>query len=119
MNLAEKMPPRMPYKAATGRSWQSLRRFWPYLFLLPTFFFLIAFAYGPFLKVIVDSFYSWDGAFIRRFIGLGNFQRALFEDQLFWPSIGVALQLTATSLIKIMVFPLLAAVMIHRLRVKR
>jgi ABC-type sugar transport system permease subunit len=101
--------------ASTARR-RSLRRWRPYLYLLPTFAFLIAFAYGPFLKVVFDSFYQWDGAFIRRFVGLANFQRVLFEDPRFWPSMLVAFQLTATSLVKTLVFPLIAAEAIHLLR---
>lgn len=99
--------------AARRRKW--LRQFKPYLFLLPTLVFLVAFAYGPFIKVIIDSFYQWDGAFTRRFIGLRNFQRVLFEDPQFWPSMWIAIQLTLTSLLKTLLFPLIAAEGIHLL----
>ena len=111
-------PPRQPARSA-GKASHGVRRLWPYLFLLPTFIFLAAFAYGPFLKVIVDSLYYWDGAFTHRFVGLSNYQNILFKDPNFWPSLGVALKLTLAGLVKVLIFPLLAAEMIHLLRTSR
>ena len=100
------------------RKWV-LRDLWPFLFLAPTFIFLAAFAYGPFFKVIVDSLYYWDGAFTRRLVGLSNYQNILFKDPTFWPAIGTALKLTVAGLLKVLIFPLLAAEMIHLLRTSR
>jgi raffinose/stachyose/melibiose transport system permease protein len=108
-----------PPRRSAGRSKRGLRSLWPFLFLLPTFVFLVAFAYGPFVKVIVDSLYYWDGAFTRRLVGLTNYQQILFKDPQFWPAIGVALKLTLAGLVKILIFPLLAAEMIHLLRLSR
>ena len=106
-------------KRRPGERHVGVRRLWPFLFLIPTFIFLAAFAYGPFLKVLIDSLYYWDGAFTRRFVGLTNFQQVLFVDPKFWPAIGTALKLTLAGLVKVLVFPLLAAEMIHLLRAGR
>jgi raffinose/stachyose/melibiose transport system permease protein len=105
-------------KSRGTKHW-SLRSFWPFLFLVPTFVFLAAFAYGPFVKVIIDSLYYWDGAFTRQPVGLSNFEQVLFHDPQFWPTIGVSLRLTLAGLVKVLVFPLLAAEMIHLLRTSR
>jgi raffinose/stachyose/melibiose transport system permease protein len=85
------------------------------LFLLPTFAFLILFSYAPFFKVITDSFYWFNGT-SRRFLGLDNYLYALFKEPYFWPSMWVAVKFALTGLVKVLVFPLLAAKMIHSLR---
>jgi raffinose/stachyose/melibiose transport system permease protein len=100
-----------------GRRWR-LRSFAPVLFLVPSLAFLILFSYMPFVRVIRDSFYWFNGT-ARRFIGLDNYSHLLFREPLFWPSMWVALKFALAGMVKTLVFPLLAAKMIHVLRSKK
>jgi multiple sugar transport system permease protein len=60
---------------------------WGYAFLLPWLLGLIIFWLGPILLSFVLSFTEYDVISDPRFIGLANYQKALFNDPLFWPSI--------------------------------
>jgi raffinose/stachyose/melibiose transport system permease protein len=94
---------------------RNLRRFYPVLFLIPTFAFLILFSYLPFLRVLRDSLYWFNGS-TRRFLGFDNYIKIFLEEPYFWPSIWVAVKFALVGLVKVLVFPLLAAKMIHVLR---
>jgi raffinose/stachyose/melibiose transport system permease protein len=99
------------------RSRVKLSTFYPVLFLLPTFAFLIVFCYVPFFRVIRDSFFWFNGT-QRRFIGLDNFDHLLTREPLFWSSMWIAVKFGLMGLVKVLIFPLLAAKMIHSLRNK-
>jgi raffinose/stachyose/melibiose transport system permease protein len=109
--------PAVPGLRGRRRSRLRLRTFYPVLFLLPTFAFLIVFSYVPFVRVIRDSFFWFNGT-SRRFIGLDNYDHVLFHEPLFWPSLWIAIKFGLTGLAKVIIFPLLAAKMIHSLRNK-
>ncbi len=93
-----------------------LRKHWKgYAFLLPVFAVLATFKYIPFFNALLMSFYEWNGANVRTFIGLDNFVQ-LFQDKTFYLSLknmgiftlaGVLIQLTV---------PLLAAVLVFHIR---
>lgn len=96
-----------------------LRRHWKgYAFLIPVFLVLATFKYVPFFNAVLMSFYNWNGANIREFIGLDNYIQ-LFQDPVFFTSLknigiftlsGIAIQLT---------FPLLAAVLVFHITNKK
>jgi multiple sugar transport system permease protein len=60
---------------------------WGYLFLLPWLIGLIVFWLGPIILSFALSFTEYDVISDPRFIGLANYQKAFFDDPLFWPSI--------------------------------
>jgi multiple sugar transport system permease protein len=60
---------------------------WGYVFLLPWLIGLAVFWLGPIILSFALSFTEYDVISPPRFIGLANFHKAFFEDQLFWPSI--------------------------------
>ena len=63
----------------------------PYIFILPASVLMGAFLYLPLLQSIGYSFFELDGFTPESFIGLGNYA-ALFQDPIFWNSIGLTLQ---------------------------
>jgi multiple sugar transport system permease protein len=60
---------------------------WGYVFLLPWLVGLIVFFLGPILLSFALSFTQYDVISAPLFIGLDNYHKAFFDDQLFWPSI--------------------------------
>jgi multiple sugar transport system permease protein len=60
---------------------------WGYVFLLPWLIGLLVFWLGPILLSLALSFTEYDVISAPRFNGLANYHKALFEDQLFWPSV--------------------------------
>jgi multiple sugar transport system permease protein len=60
---------------------------WGYVFLLPWLIGLIVFWLGPILLSFLLSFTEYDVISDPRFIGLANYQKAFFDDPLFWSSI--------------------------------
>ena len=59
-----------------------------YLFALPWILGLIIFFGGPILASMALSFTEYDILSTPRFIGVGNYTRAFFDDKLFWSSMG-------------------------------
>lgn len=56
----------------------------PYLYLVPSFVFLVLFVYYPVIKAFYLSFFKWDFAHpIKEFIGFSNYA-TLVKDPLFW-----------------------------------
>jgi len=84
------------------------------LLLIPTFAFTATFIYGPFLLAFYNAFFSWEEGEYRIFVGLGNFRHLLFEDYLFWHSMKIMAILSVTYIAKVMIVPMLAAVLISR-----
>ncbi len=60
---------------------------WGYVFLLPWLIGLVVFFLGPILMSFALSFTEYDIISPPRFIGFDNYQKAFFNDPLFWPSI--------------------------------
>lgn len=61
-----------------------LRKNWVLLaLLLPSLGLIALFSYLPAIDAIKHSFYKWDGAFIKQFIGMDNF-RSLLGDLTLW-----------------------------------
>ena len=96
-------------------SLQNVRYYWRvYLFVLPSLMMLLLFAYFPTASAVYHSFFNWDGADIKIFIGLDNFRRAMTDEVLGRAFVVVAI-LVVANLFK-MVPSILTAVVIHRLR---
>ena len=93
---------------------RTLGYYWPvYLFLLPSLGFILTFSYYPAVSAVYHSFYNWDGANLKTYVGLDNFSRAVRDPVLHhgFKVIGI---LILANLIK-MIPSIAAAVVIHRL----
>ncbi|MEM7534805.1 MAG: sugar ABC transporter permease [Chloroflexota bacterium] len=55
-----------------------------YISIAPWFIGLILFTGGPVIASLVFSFTNWTGLSSLEFVGLANFNKLLFEDELFW-----------------------------------
>ncbi|HPO90460.1 MAG TPA: hypothetical protein PLJ44_05070, partial [Victivallales bacterium] len=65
----------MPAKSI---KWKNVRHHWElYLFILPTIILIALFQYYPAASGIFHSFYRWNGAEIREYVGIENFKRLL------------------------------------------
>jgi raffinose/stachyose/melibiose transport system permease protein len=95
--------------------WAELRKKWHlYLFILPTFAFLIVFRYYPAGSAIYHAFTKWNGAGISEWVGLANFERML-RDTILIASVKNIAILVIASVIKVLIFPLAAAELIYNL----
>ena len=79
-SLAGKLMRRSPAKAREA--------LFGYLFLAPWALGIIIFLLGPILASLFFSLTEYNVLKPPRFVGLTNFRHALFEDELFWPSLG-------------------------------
>jgi len=61
---------------------------WGFLFAVPWLLGLLIFIVGPILVSLYLSVTKYDVITSPEFIGLANYGRAFFEDELFWPSLG-------------------------------
>jgi raffinose/stachyose/melibiose transport system permease protein len=86
-----------------------------YLLLVPTFLLLGIFNYYPAVSAIYHSFFSWNGANVQVFNGFQNFID-LFTDQDFLVSIVNVCKITVISILISISFPILAALLIYRLK---
>jgi raffinose/stachyose/melibiose transport system permease protein len=101
------------------RLWRRIvRRRECYLLLLPTFALLGVFNYYPAATAIYHSFFNWNGANIEVFNGFENFNN-LFTNPDFLTSIVNVVKITVVSILISISFPLLAALLIYRMRVDR
>lgn len=89
-----------------------------YLFLVPTFAFIFLFRYYPAGSAIYHAFTRWNGAGIATWVGLDNFH-TLLSDFIFIASLKNIAIILAAALIKVLIFPLLAAEFIFNLRGER
>jgi multiple sugar transport system permease protein len=63
------------------------RALWGYVLVLPWLLGLIIFIIGPIITSFYFSFTDFEGMGIPAWIGLANYQKAFFGDDLFWPSL--------------------------------
>ena len=99
-----------------GALWADLKKTWHlYLFLLPTFAFIIIFRYYPAGSAIYHAFTRWNGAGIVTWVGLGNFE-AMLADIIFIASLKNIGIILIAALIKVLIFPLAAAELIFNLK---
>lgn len=86
-----------------------------YLFLIPSFAFLITFVYYPALSAFFHSFFRWNGFNIKVFIGFRNFITIWHDPTMHISALNI-IKLTIASVIIIVSSPLLAAELIFHLR---
>jgi multiple sugar transport system permease protein len=80
-------------KIVGGSTNQQIKRaLQAYLYLLPWILGLIIFWVGPIIASFYFSFNAYDVLTPPQWIGLTNYQKAFFDDQLFWPSLGRTLK---------------------------
>ncbi|MCP1305634.1 carbohydrate ABC transporter permease [Paenibacillus tyrfis] len=102
--------------AAATRFWS---KHWKgYAFLLPVFAVLATFKYVPFFNALFMSFYDWNGANVKTFVGLRNFKEML-QDQAFYVSLKNMLIFTGAGVLIQLTVPLIAAVLVFHVRGKR
>jgi len=89
-----------------------------YVFLLPSFTFLIAFSYYPALSAIYYSFTFWDGFNPPQWVGLENYER-LFRDEYIQAGVKNIVLLTLGHLVTHLTLPLIAAEAIFHLKSRR
>ena len=65
----------------------NLKKFSPYLYILPMFLFLIMFLLVPFITAVEKSFFKYDIISVNQFIGLDNYITLFTKDAKFWISI--------------------------------
>lgn len=63
------------------------RALWGYLFIAPWIVGLLVFVGGPILISLYLSFTTYDILSPPKWVGVANYQKAFFEDPLFWPSL--------------------------------
>ena len=73
-------------------STQTRRALWAYVFLLPWLLGLALFWVGPLVASLYFSLTEYDVLSPPKMVGLANYRRAFFEDNLFWPSLGLTLR---------------------------
>ena len=86
-----------------------------YLWLTPTFILLFIFNYYPAGSALYHSFFLWNGANIKKFIGTSNFQLMWIDPRL-WESFQHMIILTVALILINLTFPLLAAALIFHLK---
>src|SRR3990172_5952590 len=64
-----------------------------FLYLTPALLFVLVFTVYPFIQLVWVSFNNWTLITPPRYVGLGNFERAVADDQ-FWVSLGFTLKYT-------------------------
>jgi multiple sugar transport system permease protein len=70
----------------TIQAWIDQEHISAWLYLAPALILLSIFIFYPTLRLLYDSFYSWDGMGERTFIGFQNY-RMLVEDDEFWQTV--------------------------------
>ena len=102
-------------RVAIGRlSMPARRALWAYLFLLPWLLGLALFWVGPLLASLFFSLTEYDVLSPPRFVGLANYRRALLEDNLFWPSLGLTFRYSLVVVPLGLVGSLLLAALLNR-----
>lgn len=86
-----------------------------YLFLLPTLLLLGSIKYFPFFTAFVESLFDWNGININTFIGLKNYEE-LLQDKKVAVAFANVFKISAFTLIVNLTLPMLAAVLVFRIR---
>lgn len=92
---------------------RTLKKYWaPYLFILPFFLLFLVFQLIPIIWTVYISFTEWRGIGTPEFIGLDNYKKIAI-DGMFWESFFNTVIYWIVSLILILVFALLIAVLLN------
>src|SRR5690349_18427890 len=87
-----------------------------YLMLVPTIVLLLIFNYYPAFMGLYRSFFNWDVGLDATFVGLENFRKLLFEDEVFRQSLVNVGFLTLWHIISGVTIPFMVAELIFNLR---
>ena len=111
-----------------GSGWQNrtmdtlrrIRRYWfCYVMIVGTFGLLITFSYVPAVSAIYHSFTIWDGFRPAQWTGLDNFREIFTSEVIFRKAFSNMALLAAWGVFRAVVFPLLGAALVYRLRSER
>jgi multiple sugar transport system permease protein len=76
----------MTYSMKKLQAWIDQEHISAWFYIMPAFLLLILFVYYPTLRLIIDSFFEWDGMGARTFVGVDNYS-SLLSDEEFWQTI--------------------------------
>jgi len=93
---------------------QAREALWAYIFISPWLLGLIIFFGGPIIASLLLAFTDYNLLKTPQFIGLGNFQRAFGEDNLFWPALGKTFYFSAIYVPIVVVGSLLLAIFLNQ-----
>nr|WP_122647134.1 sugar ABC transporter permease [Enterococcus mediterraneensis] len=88
--------------------------FWGYLFIAPFIIGFVVFMLGPMLFSFIGSFTDYNLTSKMNFIGLRNFQRMFFHDDLFWKSLYNTVYFVVFNVPLTTVFSIFLAVLLNR-----
>jgi raffinose/stachyose/melibiose transport system permease protein len=88
-----------------------------YLLILPTFFMVLMFRYYPAFSGMYHSFFEWDGALLKEWVGFGNYTEAV-QDAKLLQSFLVVLIFIVANIIKL-IPSIIAALLIFHLKNER
>ena len=92
----------------------SMRKIWPYLFILPWIIGFLVFTLGPLILSLVMSFFDWSITGTPRFRGLGNYVEMFTADDQFWKSLTISLKYAAIFVPLNLVLALFLAMLISQ-----
>ncbi len=96
---------------------KQVRRYWYcYLMISGTLGLITVFSYGPAVSALYHSFTRWDGFRPAQWIGLKNYRDIFASDVIVRIAFRNMVLFAAWEVVRSLVFPLLAAVLIYRLR---
>jgi len=84
-----------------------------YLFLVPTFVFILLFSYYPSFSAVYYAFFRWNGADLKEFVGLGNFGHIFFENPQFRKSVLNLLIFLSAGILQMIPSVVIATVLFH------
>jgi len=85
-----------------------------YLFIMPWLIGLVCLTIGPMLLSLYMSLTEWDLFSPPRFVGLGNYQKLIFGDPLFWKSLGNTVYYVGGRVPVVIILALVVAVLLNQ-----
>ena len=94
----------------------SKKKLIPYLFILPSFLFIMGFLFYPIAMVFYYSFQHYDisAPYYNRFAGLENFVQIFTQDKLFFPSLLTSLKWVVTEVGLQLAFGMILALLLNQ-----
>lgn len=94
----------------------SKKKLIPYLFILPSFLFIMGFLFYPIAMVFYYSFQHYDisAPYYNRFAGLENFVQIFTQDKLFFPSLLTSLKWVVTEVGLQLTFGMILALLLNQ-----
>ena len=86
----------------------------PYVFIAPALLLYAAFFLYPALQLILLTFQNWDGIEPKKFAGLSNYSKLLFDDPKFWVAFQHNLFWVVAAVIVPVLFGLFLAILLSR-----